>query len=43
MFYYPFKRKPRKMVKHTQTIRQLLLTICLTVFDRLWRWRIKEL
>ena len=42
MLYYPFKRKPHKIVKHTQTICQLLPTICLTVFDRLWRWRLKN-
>ena len=29
----PFKRQPHKMVKHTQTIRRLLLTNCLSVFD----------
>ena len=28
-----FKRQPHKMFKHTQTIRQLLLTNCLIVFD----------
>ena len=30
---YPFKRQPYKMVKHTQTIRRLVLTNCLSVFD----------
>ena len=29
----PFKRQSHKMVKHTQTIRRLLLTNCLNVFD----------
>ena len=28
-----FKRRPHKMVKHTQTIRRLLKTNCLGVFD----------
>ena len=28
-----FKRQPHKMVKHTQTIRRLLPTNCLSVFD----------
>ena len=27
------KRQPHKMVNHTQTIRRLLLTNCLNVFD----------
>ena len=29
----PFKRQPHKMVKHTQTIRQMLPTSCLSLFD----------
>ena len=29
----PFKRQPHKKVKNTQTIRWLLLTNCLSVFD----------
>ena len=29
----PFKRQSHKMVKHTQTIRRLLLTISLSVFN----------
>ena len=29
----PFKRQTHKMVKHTQTIRRLLPTNCLSVFD----------
>ena len=29
----PFKRQPHKIVKHTQTIRRLLPTNCLSVFD----------
>ena len=29
----PFKRQPHKMFKHTQTIRRLLPTNCLSVFD----------
>ena len=28
-----FKRQPQKMVKHTQTIRQLSPTNCLSMFD----------
>ena len=28
-----FKRQPRKMIKHTQTIGQQKLTSCLSVFD----------
>ena len=28
-----FKRQPHKMVKHTQTIRRLLPSNCLSVFD----------
>ena len=31
--YLPFKRQPHKMVKHTQTIRQLLPTNVLSVSD----------
>ena len=30
-----FKRQPHKLVKHTQTIRRLLPTNCLSVFDPL--------
>ena len=30
---WPFKHQPHKMVKHTQTIRRLLPTNCLSVFD----------
>ena len=30
---YVFKRQPHKMVKHTQTIRRLLPTNRLSVFD----------
>ena len=29
----PFKRQPYKVVKHTQTIRRLLPTNCLSVLD----------
>ena len=29
----PFKRQPHKMVKHTQTIRRILPTNCLSMFD----------
>ena len=29
----PFKRQPRKMVKHTQTIRRVLPTNVLSLFD----------
>ena len=28
------------MVKHTQIIRQQQPTICLSVFDHLWDWRL---
>ena len=30
---YPFRDQPLKTVKHTQTIRRLLPTNCLSVFD----------
>ena len=30
---YPFKCQPHKMVKHTQAVRQLFPTNCLSVFD----------
>ena len=33
--YSPFKRKPHKMVNHTQTICWLLPTNCLSMFDHL--------
>ena len=33
LMYYPFKRQPPKMVKHTQTVREKQLTNCLSVFD----------
>ena len=33
-FYQPLKRQPNKMIKHTQTIRFLLATNCLNVFDQ---------
>ena len=39
-FCYPFKRQPRKMVKHTQRVRWQKLTNCFTI---LWRWRLKGL
>ena len=32
--HWPFKHQPHKMVKHTQTIRQLLPTDCMSVFDQ---------
>ena len=38
-----FKRKPHKMVKHTQTIRRLLHTNCLSVFDHFVELALKEL
>ena len=38
---YLFKLQPPKMAKHTQTIRQLLLTNCLSVFDHFMAWRLK--
>ena len=34
-------RQPRKMVKHTQTIRRLLSMNCLRVFDHFMGWRLK--
>ena len=41
---YLFKRQPRKMVKYTQTIRQLFLpTNCLSVFDHFVRLELKGL
>ena len=30
---YPFKRQPHHLAKHTQIIRRLLPTNCLSVFD----------
>ena len=30
--FLPFKRRPHKIVKHTQTIRWLLPTNCLSIF-----------
>ena len=30
----PYKCQPRRMVKHTQTIRRLLVTNCLSMFDQ---------
>ena len=29
----PFKRQPHRVVKHTQTISQVLLKICLSLYD----------
>ena len=37
----PSKCQPQKMVKHTQAIRRLLTTNCLSAFDHLWGWRSK--
>ena len=37
------KRHPHKMVKHTQTIRRLLPTNCLSVFDHFVELALKEL
>ena len=34
----PFKRQFHKMVKQTQTIRQQIAWVCLTI---LWDWRLK--
>ena len=39
----PFKRHPPKMVKHTQTIRQLLSSNCLSVFDHFVGLALKRL
>ena len=36
----PFKRKPHKLVKHTQAIRQQKPTTCLSVFDHFVRVKI---
>ena len=33
--FQPFKGQPHKIVKHTQTIRQLLPTNCLSMFDHI--------
>ena len=40
--FQPFKRQPDKMVKHTQTIRRLLPTNCLSVFDHFVGLEFKE-
>ena len=37
------KRQPRKMIKHTETIRRLLLTNCLNAFDHFVGLAIKGL
>ena len=36
-----FKCQPHKMIKHTQTIRRLLPTNCLSLFDHFVGWRLK--
>ena len=41
--HYPFKCQPHKMVKYTQTIRRLLPTNCLSVFDHFVELALKEL
>ena len=38
-----FERQPHKMVEHTQTIRRLLPTNCLSVFDHIVELEIKGL
>ena len=40
---YPFKHQPHKMVKHTKTIRRLLPTNCLNVFDHFMGLALKRL
>ena len=40
---WPFKRQSHKMVKHAQTIRQLLPANCLSVFDHFVWFALKEL
>ena len=37
-----FKRQPHKMSKHTQTIRRLLSTNCLSVFGHFVALRMKD-
>ena len=39
----PFKRQPHIMVKHTQTVRRLLPTNCLSVFNHCMRLALKGL
>ena len=41
--YNPFKRQPHKMVKHTERIRWLLPTNCLSVLDHFVRLPLKGL
>ena len=41
--YQPFKSQPHKMIKHTQKIRRLLPTNCLSVFDHFVRLALKGL
>ena len=41
--FLPLKRQPHKMVKHTQTIRWLLPTNCLSVFDHFVELALKGL
>ena len=43
MFDLPFKGHPPKMVKHTQTIRRLLPTNCLSAFDHFVGLALKRL
>ena len=38
MIYWPFKRQPHKIVEHAHTIRQILPTNCLSVFDHFVGW-----
>ena len=37
--HYPFQFQPHKMVKHTQTIRRRIVSVCLTI---LWDWHLKD-
>ena len=41
--FYPFKRQPHKMVKHTQTIRRLLPTNYLSMFGHFVGLALKRL
>ena len=41
--FYPFKPQPHKMVKHSQIIRRLLPTNCLSVIDHFVGLALKEL
>ena len=42
-YFWPFKRQAHQVVKNTQTIRRLLSTKCLGVFDHLMGLALKGL